>query len=237
MNLVTIAEHPMKTLLDTPISYLVTPNISLRLKEGAKRLTSVEETVDFAFSFNCLGFSLKLHQVKEDILGFLSIVDNLNPEIVLEIGTFAGGTLFLLSRFSSPTATVFSIDLPRLMTCWRPMVYKSFARDHQRIHVIRSDSHDARTLARIKKTLNGRNVDCLFIDGDHTYQGVRKDFDMYAPLVRKGGIVSFHDIVPGPVTHVGGVPEFWSEIKSRYPWTEFVKDWSQQGCGIGMIRV
>jgi predicted O-methyltransferase YrrM len=178
-----------------------------------------------------------LHQVKEEILGFLSIVDDLNPEIVLEIGTAGGGTLFLLSRFSSPTATVFSIDLPKLMTCLRPIVYKSFAKDHQRIHVIRSDSHDAKTLARIKKKLNGRNVDCLFIDGDHRYQGVRKDFDMYAPLVRKGGIVSFHDIVPGPVTHVGGVPEFWSEIKSRYPWTEFVKDWSQQGCGIGMIRV
>jgi hypothetical protein len=30
-------------------------------------------------------------------------------------------------------------------------------------------------------------VDFLFIDGDHTYEGVKKDFEMYSPLVRREG--------------------------------------------------
>jgi predicted O-methyltransferase YrrM len=43
--------------------------------------------------------------------------------------------------------------------------------------------------------LKGSEGDFLFIDGDHTYQGVKQDFQMYSPLVKKGGIVAFHDIV------------------------------------------
>jgi predicted O-methyltransferase YrrM len=78
-------------------------------------------------------------------------------------------------------------------------------------------------------------VDFLFIDGDHTYEGVRRDFEMYSPLVREGGIIAFHDIVPGPPENVGGVPEFWNKIKTRYRHLEIVRDWGQGGFGIGVI--
>jgi hypothetical protein len=33
----------------------------------------------------------------------------------------------------------------------------------------------------------------LFIDGDHRYEGVRRDFEMYSPLVGAGGLIAFHD--------------------------------------------
>jgi len=33
----------------------------------------------------------------------------------------------------------------------------------------------------------------LWIDGDHTYEGVKADFEAWAPLVIPGGIVAFHD--------------------------------------------
>jgi len=55
-------------------------------------------------------------------------------------------------------------------------------------------------------------LDFLFIGGDHTYEGVRMDFEMYSPLVRSCGIVVFHDIVPGP-ENVGGAPRFWGYFK------------------------
>jgi hypothetical protein len=62
---------------------------------------------------------------------------------------------------------------------------------------------------------------------------------MYSPLVRKGGIIALHDIVPGPPKNVGGVPQFWEEIKSQgeYKWLEIVKDWNRGGYGIGVIYV
>jgi len=89
----------------------------------------------------------------------------------------------------------------------------------------------------IKKILGDSKLDLLFIDGDHTYEGVKRDFEMYSPLVRKGGIITFHDIVPGPPENVGGVPTFWNEIKQNFTYKEIVKDWRQGGYGIGVIYV
>jgi predicted O-methyltransferase YrrM len=35
--------------------------------------------------------------------------------------------------------------------------------------------------------------DCAFIDGNHSYEYVKKDYDNYYPLVKSGGIIAFHD--------------------------------------------
>lgn len=94
------------------------------------------------------------------------------------------------------------------------------------------DSHDPETLRK----LEGRKFDFLFIDGDHSYEGVKKDFEMYGPLVEKGGIVAFHDIKD--TQHHRDinvfVPPFWKEIKEKYPHREFVDDSVGWG-GIGVL--
>ena len=61
------------------------------------------------------------------------------------------------------------------------------------MHFIPTDSHEPETLASVKEALTGP-VDFLFIDGDHSEAGAKMDYEMYSPLVRKGGIVGFHDI-------------------------------------------
>ena len=38
-----------------------------------------------------------------------------------------------------------------------------------------------------------RSIDLLFIDGDHSYEGCKADWDLYSPFLRKGSIVVFHD--------------------------------------------
>ena len=62
----------------------------------------------------------------------------------------------------------------------------------QRLDLIRDDSHDRRTFDQVKARLGGQMLDFVFIDGDHTYDGVRRDFELYEPLVRPGGIIAFH---------------------------------------------
>ena len=37
-------------------------------------------------------------------------------------------------------------------------------------------------------------IDFLFIDGDHSYEGCKKDVALYMPLLKSGGIIAFHDI-------------------------------------------
>jgi len=93
--------------------------------------------------------------------------------------------------------------------------------------------------------LKGTQLDVLFIDGDHSLEGVRQDFLAFAPLVREGGIIAFHDIVPDHKTrfgidtgqYTGGVPQFWAQVRTLYTSTEeFIGDPGQDGYGIGILE-
>ena len=84
--------------------------------------------------------------------------------------------------------------------------------------------------------LCGQALDYLLIDGDHSYPGVKCDFEMYGTTVRKSGLIAFHDIVwGGPPENVSGVPRFWRGIKSKCRHIERIKDRQQGGYGIGVL--
>jgi hypothetical protein len=63
---------------------------------------------------------------------------------------------------------------------------------------IKGDSSDPETLKMLGSLLDARGIDVLFIDGDHSYEAVKRDYEIYAPLARH--IVAFHDIrsIAGP---------------------------------------
>jgi len=221
--------------------FLFLPYALLKIKLLNRNCT-LNELVDFAF--NDLARVIKPFQVPSEISELLKIVDETKPKVILEIGTANGGTLFLFSRVASKDATIISIDLPGGKfgggyPKWREFLYKSFALPGQKMHLLRADSHKKETLEQVKAILNCGEVDFLFIDGDHTYEGVKRDFEMYSPLVKQGGIIAFHDIVPGPNEAVGGVPQFWEEIRDRdrYNGKEIVEDWDQGGYGIGLLSL
>jgi predicted O-methyltransferase YrrM len=66
---------------------------------------------------------------------------------------------------------------------------------------------------------------------------VRRDYELYAPLVRDGGLIAFHDIVNGREEMVGGVPRFWREVRTELDNPrEIVESWEQGGYGIGLGR-
>lgn len=221
------------------------------LRFTIRKTQNIHDMVELAYSFHeRLPLPRKLQsifliapaQVKEEITELLKITGELRPRTLLEIGTARGGTLFLFAGVADPEALIISIDLPEGLFGggypeWRIPLYKSFERGKQRIVLLRRDSHDPETLREVEGILAGRKLDFLFVDGDHSYEGVRRDFEMYSPLVRKGGIIAFHDIVPGPPGNVGGVPRFWSEVKKDYKHLEIVKDWRQGGYGIGVLFV
>jgi len=53
-----------------------------------------------------------------------------------------------------------------------------------------------------------KEVDILFIDGDHSYEGVKADFEKYVPFVKKGGLIYMHDVNH----HRYGVKKFWDKL-------------------------
>lgn len=224
------------------LKYVLIPLILREFKHRAKQIYSIEEAVDLSFSFNYLNASIAPSQIRWEIVRLLELVAEVRPKVVLEIGTARGRTLFLFTRVADSEATIISVDLPEGpfgggYPRWKMPLYKSFAKDRQRIHLIRADSHSHITLEKVKSILAGRKIDFLFIDGDHTYEGVKRDFEMYSPLVRERGMIAFHDIVPGPPENVGGVPKFWYEIKHKFKHIEIVSDWGQGGYGIGVLYV
>ena len=198
----------------------------------------VPALVDFALSNRYF----TAYQVRSELAALGEILAEHRPERALEIGTARGGTLLFLTRLADPKATIVSVDLPDGMfgggySARRKRYYQRFARRGQRLHLLQGDSHSAEMLGQVKAALKDQPLDYLFIDGDHRYEGVKHDFEMYAPLVRKGGVIAFHDIVEGPPENVGGVPQYWRELKAHHRHSEFIHDPKQGGCGIGLLYV
>lgn len=233
-------ETLMHYVIRETLMHYVMSKAAKNLKRACLR-DEPEDVVHLAFNFRSVFIvDIKPVQIFDELLNLAKITYKLRPKNILEIGTAKGGTLFVFCRISLPNATIISIDLPGGpfgggYPIYRTLLYRAFVKPGQRIHLIRADSHDPRTLEKVKEVLKGELLDVLFIDGDHTYEGVKRDFEMYSPLVKRGGIIAFHDIVSGPPENVGGVPKFWNEIKHGYDYLEIVKDWTQNGYGIGVV--
>ncbi|MEM0085026.1 MAG: class I SAM-dependent methyltransferase [Candidatus Methanomethylicia archaeon] len=219
----------------------------LKLRREANACEKIDELIELAFNFSFPlkfnGIKIRPYQVKEEIMELLKILKSVNPKNIVEIGTAGGGTLFLFAQVARSDALLISIDLPGGQfgggyPAWKIPFYKSFARyATQRIELLRADSHDLNTLEKVKEILGDAQLDFLFIDGDHTYEGVKKDFEMYSPLIRKGGIIAFHDIVEHPPETCCEVSKFWNEVKQSYKYREIVKNWNQKWAGIGVLYV
>ncbi len=194
-----------------------------------------EEALAFARSYNWGGGHMQPGQADEEILWLLARAREVEPRVVVEIGTDEGGTLFLWTRVAADDAHLVAIDTRPLGRLGRfstyALVRRSFRRDRQRVDLLFGrDSHDPETVAALQGLLRRRPIDFLFIDGDHSYEGVRSDFELYAPLVRPGGLVALHDV---GAEDAPGVVRFWSELASAHSSDQLIA--SQYG--VGVVRI
>jgi len=75
-----------------------------------------------------------------------------------------------------------------------------------------------------------RSFDIIFVDGDHSYDGVKADIALFAPMVKPGGVIAFHDChawsdpsVPASDSWVEGVNravEEWYQSSLGTNWEE-----------------
>jgi cephalosporin hydroxylase len=205
-----------------------------------QRASSIEERVDLVRAHR----QFRSNQKRTELIALCRELVRLRPKLLCEIGAARGGTLAIFASVAAPDARILSLDM-QYPSSW-PTLYQSLKRPAQRIVCLESDSHSGETLSRVKQWLSGARFDFLFIDADHSYAGVKADYEMYGPLVRPGGIIAFHDIVPdfrtrfGVVTvaDVGEVPKYWAELTQVVEdYRTVIEDPMQDGYGIGLIYV
>jgi predicted O-methyltransferase YrrM len=121
--------------------------------------------------------------------------------VYLEIGVHKGRSLWVARQAADPTVDVIGID-----TEADPQI--------EGTDFIQADS------TKLKIDSNWR-VDVLFIDGNHSYEGVKSDINRFVPLVKKGGLVLFHDcdetspgVVQAVAEYAGNNRLAWQMLKT-----------------------
>lgn len=158
-------------------------------------------------------------QKPAELAGLLALAAELAPKVVCEIGTAGGGLLWALAWALPPGRTFVSVDLPGGpgggAQGLEAGVLADLLRDpglEPRVVEIRGDSKTVE-LAGVPP------IDLLLIDGDHSPEGVRSDWQRFSPLVLPGGLIGLHDVVEHPAGAGVFVEPFWRQLLETEPAT------------------
>jgi cephalosporin hydroxylase len=186
-----------------------------------------------------------LLQVENEIIPFMEYLEKeVKPQRLLEIGLCQGGSFFLWCKLLEPSVLKLGIDLPngRWGVSYVREDFEIAVNKHNiemfapNVNLNFGDSTDPEMTDWVKEQLGENKLDFLFIDADHTYSGVKKDYINYKDFVKTGGIIAFHDIKESELHKEKDcdVYRFWRELEGDKK--EFV-DPSVEWGGIGVIKV
>lgn len=150
---------------------------------------------------------------------------SVDPRVIVEIGCDAGGSLFCWRQICD---TVYGITLDDNSPVTGGQGYPL---NTHGATVLVGDSRDPASLVWLRARLAGRPIDVLHIDGDHSYEAVDSDYEMYSPLVRPGGLVLVHDVFNHWDKRVK-VHEWWAE---RFPSAQTISSKRSRPVGFGVI--
>ena len=152
----------------------------------------------------------------------------------LEIGYSSGINLNFLNKFFKFEKLV-SVDILgsgiNTNTFYANLRFKNLI-------LICGDSTNKKTIDNVK---NNGPYDIVFIDGDHKYKTVEKDYINYSKLLSKDGVIIFHDVKFSDTKdeHDRGVPAFWEYLKrkekKKFTIKEFYDPYPFTKTGIGIL--
>ncbi len=162
-------------------------------------------------------------------------MDILKPDILVEMGTHKGTSFFAFCqavRDLNLSTKCFAIDNwlgDEHAGFYSDQIYDDFSTELETYQsfatAIRDDFKNA-----IEK-FSDNSIDVLHIDGFHTYEAAKNDFNTYLPKVSKElGVVLIHDI--NEFEGNFGVHNLWSEIKLEFETLEFL-----HGHGLGVVKI
>lgn len=141
----------------------------------------------------------------------LVFLSNREIKSYLEIGTFYGtGTVFITSYLSvfNPELKTITVDNVRSI-------------DPGTLNLLSQEGINIQQVFGTSDSLKGTVSDLCFIDGDHNYEWVERD---YQNVGRFAKLCMFHDIIDGWVADQlsdGGSIQQWAELKEKFPKRRF----------------
>ena len=148
------------------------------------------------------------------------LVSTIRPESIVELGAFVGASLFAFAQAIKDhnlTTSLTAVDTwlgDEHAGYYGDGVYQfvndvsSRAFGHQHLRLLR------KTFLEARSDVPDNSVALLHIDGLHTYEAVREDFETWLCKIAPNGVVLFHDVATekdyGSVT-------YWRELTERYP--------------------
>lgn len=126
-------------------------------------------------------YQIRTYQSPLEVEMLLSLLSYFSVKTVVEIGSCHGGTAAIWKE--QLLADVICIDA----------TFDLWLAGDLAVTKIAGDSRWPDTYDSLVSVLDGRPIDFLFIDGDHSYAMAKNDYKKYSPLVREGGVIAFHD--------------------------------------------
>lgn len=166
------------------------------------------------------------------------LVEQLRPRFIVELGAHAGDSYCAFAQglqalgLDTQGARAMAVDTwqgDAHTSGYDSSIYDSLAAHHNPLYGHFSRLNRCYFDDALAKVENG-SVDLLHIDGLHTYDAVRHDFDTWLPKLSSRGVVAFHDVTE--IKEDFGVWQLWDELKLRYSHLLL-----PHGHGLGIIAV
>jgi Methyltransferase domain len=148
-----------------------------------------------------------------DVVMLLKLVACAKPKKLMEIGSFRGYTALYLAQHIPPDAKIITVDrYPDHGEAYRNTPYAD--RIERRVGEIEP---------ALFQTDKPGSYDFIFIDADHSYEGVKRDTELLLPLVSPTGFILWHDYANwGYFDGKNGVPEYLGELSNTLPITHII---------------
>ncbi|OAI47128.1 hypothetical protein AYO44_10145 [Planctomycetaceae bacterium SCGC AG-212-F19] len=139
-----------------------------------------------------------LQQYPEDLMIYQTLIWDVQPDVVIETGTYCGGNALYLANLLEvikPDAKVLTVDIDA--SNWKKTLaeanFPGKERLLQRIHFFEGSSTDPAVIAKMKEHIGKDAKVMVLLDSDHSRQHVLNELKAYAPLVTVNSYLIVND--------------------------------------------